>query len=149
MQIVKLQDWKEAATPEIQERARNGSACQLTRKYSAYEDGCEVAYLALDWWPLHQRSDLVLYEMFVLPKVRHRGIGTRILAAVERLASDAGYQRVVLIARPLENYPKKQLREWYQRQGFKAFKQGGPDAMAKSVKEMSAIESATERAATS
>jgi len=55
------------------------------------------------------------------------------LAEVEKLAAAAGYHRVVLTARPLEDYPKKRLREWYKKHGFKRLSQGGPDAMAKPV----------------
>lgn len=133
MKIVELRHWTEAVTTEIREPARNGSACQLTKKYSVSEEEQEIAYLALDWWPLYQRTDLVLYELFVPDKFRHRGIGARILAEVEKLAAAAGYHRVVLTARPLEDYPKKKLREWYKKHGFKRFSQGGPDAMAKPV----------------
>jgi hypothetical protein len=64
--IVELEHWSNAVTPEIQERARNGSACQLTKKYSVFDEEREVAYLALDWWPLHQSTDLILYEVYCL-----------------------------------------------------------------------------------
>jgi hypothetical protein len=60
MKIVGLEHWSNAVTAEIQERARNGSACQLTRKYSVFDEEREVANFALDWWPLHQRTDLSL-----------------------------------------------------------------------------------------
>ena len=133
MKIVSLEHWSNAVTPEIQERVRNGSACQLTRKYSVFDEEREVAYLALDWWPLHQRTDLILYEVYVPRQFRHQGIGGRILAEVERLASINGYRRVVLTARPLENYPKRKLREWYQKHGFTRLSEGGPDAMGKPV----------------
>ena len=73
MEIVELRDWTEAVTAEIRERAKNGSACQLTKKYSVSEEGQEFAYLALDWWPLHQHTDLVLYELFVPDKFRTVG----------------------------------------------------------------------------
>lgn len=134
MKIVELRHWTEAASAEIRERAKNGSACQLTKKYSVSEDGDEIAYLALDWWPLSQRTDLALYELFVPRKFRHRGIGARILVEVEKLAVAAGYHRVVLTARPLEDYPKGKLCEWYRRHGFKRCPKDGPDAMGKHVK---------------
>ncbi len=133
MKIVELESWNTAVTPEIQERARNGSACQLTKKYSVFDEEREVAYLALDWWPLHQRSDLVLYELYVLPQFRHQGIGARILAEVERLAKESGYSRLLLTARPLEAYPKSKLRDWYRKHGFKRFLRGGRDVMVKPV----------------
>ncbi len=98
------------------------------------ENGNEVAYLALDWWPLHQRTDLVLYELFVPQKFRHCGVGARILAETERLAIAAGYLRVVLTARPLEPYAKERLSEWYLSHGFKPLPQDGPDVMGKDVK---------------
>jgi GNAT superfamily N-acetyltransferase len=118
VELVELADWTEALTPDIQERVRNGSACELTKKYAVIDDGKEVGYLAVDWWPLSERTDLVLYELFVPQRFRHRGVGTRILAKTEELAKVAGYKRVFLHAQPLEDYPQEQLIAWYQMNGF-------------------------------
>jgi GNAT superfamily N-acetyltransferase len=103
------------------------------KKYSVREEGAEVGYVALDWYPLDACTDLILYEMFVPEKFRHRGVGSRILAATEELAGARGYSRVLLIARPLEDYPKGKLIEWYQERGFGAVPHACENAMAKNV----------------
>jgi len=133
VKIIELRHWSEAVTPEVQERARNGSACQLTKKYTVLENGNEVAYLALDWWSLDQRTDLGLYELCVLHKFRHCGVGARILIETEKLAGAAGYRRVTLTARSSEDYPNELLSGWYQRHGFKHLTHEGPDEMGKDV----------------
>jgi len=121
LELVELASWKDAFTRDIRERAREGSGCEATKKYLALEDGTEVGYLALDWWPIALCRDLVVYEMFVPEKFRHRGVGSRILEEAEKLARAGGYLRVFLIAQPLEDYyPREQLVAWYQRLGFRA-----------------------------
>jgi len=135
LKIIELRKSSDAKTAEIQERAEKGSACQLTKKYSVLVEELEVAYFALDWWPLHQSTDFVLYELYVARQFRHRGIGARILAEVERLARANGYRQIVVQARPLENYPKSKLRQWYRRNGYKWLLQHGPDAMVKLIRD--------------
>ncbi|RZN20036.1 hypothetical protein CWO90_34695 [Bradyrhizobium sp. Leo121] len=71
-----------------------------THHYVAIEDGLEVAFLALDQIP--GVDYLVLYEIFVRPKYRRRGIGSRLLRKVEELAAGLGYERITLSPSPLE-----------------------------------------------
>lgn len=133
MEFVELTSWEEALTEPIRERAR-GSEPELTRKYSVRENGAEVAYIALDWADLDDCSDLVLYEMFVPKELRHHGIGSRILVKTEELAKAEGYSRVLLIAHPLDDYPREELAAWYRKQGFQsATNNASRDAMVKSV----------------
>lgn len=133
MELVELASWEDALTSDIRERARNGSACGLTKKYVVRENGVEVGYAALDWYELDQCTDLILYEMFVPEKFRHCGVGSRILAETEKLAVVRGYSRVLLIARPLEDYPKEKLKAWYQQHGYESVPHASEDAMAKIV----------------
>jgi ribosomal protein S18 acetylase RimI-like enzyme len=128
-----LATWEDALTIDIRRRAKHASKCGLTKQYSIIENGTEVGYLALDWWPHDQCSDLVLYEIFVPEQFRHRGVGSRTLTEAEKLARSHGYSRVLLIARPLEDYPKERLVAWYQKHGFSSVPHPSGDAMAKNV----------------
>jgi len=136
VEFIELVNWRDALTPEIQERAKNGSVCNITKQYAVREDGKEVAYVALDSYPVYQCTDLTLYEMFVPRKLRHCGVGGRILAETEKLARGTGYTRILLNAHPLENYPKERLQTWYQKHGYKSLPGGRVDDM---VKELAAI----------
>jgi GNAT superfamily N-acetyltransferase len=80
--------------------------------------GVEVAYVALDWWPPETRHELVLYQVNVLSELQKQGIGTEILAAVEKLARDAGYPVIKLVARPLGDIPQEKLKSWYRKNGY-------------------------------
>ncbi|HXW89365.1 MAG TPA: GNAT family N-acetyltransferase [Terriglobales bacterium] len=136
MEMIELASCDDALTTEIRERAKNGSACSLTKKYSVRENATEVAYAAIDWYDLRLCSDLILYEMFVPKKFRHSGVGSRILEKVEGLAKANGYSRVIVIARPLEDYPKEKLKAWYQQRGYEIVpheSHASEDAMAKVV----------------
>ena len=73
---------------ETAEAARNGSTCQLTKNYSVCEGGKKSLtspsigghYINAPIWSCD--------ELFVPDKFRHRGIGARILAEVEKLPHD-------------------------------------------------------------
>ena len=133
MEFVELFSWRDALTGDICDRARDGRACELTKKYSVRESGVEVGYVALNLWRLDECTDLVLSELFVPEGLRHRGIGARILAEIEELARIRGYARVLLNARPLDDYPHEQLVAWYQKHGFVRVPDSGADGMAKEV----------------
>jgi GNAT superfamily N-acetyltransferase len=133
LEFVELADWKDALTTDIRARARDASACGLTKKYSVREDGAEVGYLALDWWPVEHCSDLVLYEMFVPESLRHRGIGSQILELTAQLARSRGYSRALVIAKPFEGYPQEKLVDWYQKNGFAAVPHPSGHALAKNA----------------
>lgn len=132
MDLVELVSSADALTPEIQKHAINCSASCYTKKYSVRENGKEVGFLALDWWSTRYSTDLNVHEVFVPEQFRHQGVGARILMETEKLARGAGYCRVVLIARPLENYQKRQLRAWYRKHGFKLVSRRADD-MAKDL----------------
>lgn len=81
------------------------------------EDGSEVAFIALDQIPGVEY--LVLYEIFVRPDCRGKGIGSRVLSGVEGVAKDLGYERLTLSPGALEaGYPEEKLIAWYKRHGY-------------------------------
>ena len=95
-----------------------------------YDQGSELAFLSVD-----PRPDLILlaiYEIFVVPEIRRRGIGARVLLAAETLARDTGLPRVRLIPKAL-GYPPGDERDretaklikWYERHGYGATADSG------------------------
>ena len=65
-------------------------------------------------------------DLFVMPKLRSRGIGTRILAHAERLAAERGFTQIGL-AVGIDNPRARALYErlGYEDTGFGAFEIGG------------------------
>jgi GNAT superfamily N-acetyltransferase len=77
--------------PELRARTIESPRARHTRHYAVREGGREVAFVALDLIP--RVEFLVLYELYVPRGLRNRGIGSRMLDAVERLAKERGYKR--------------------------------------------------------
>jgi ribosomal protein S18 acetylase RimI-like enzyme len=101
---------------ELYARMSQSSKARHAHHYVATDDGSEVAFLALDQIP--DVDYLVLYEIFVQPGCRGRGIGSRLLGEVERLAAALGYAKITLSPWPLEQgYPQAKLIAWYKRHG--------------------------------
>jgi GNAT superfamily N-acetyltransferase len=118
MELIELVNWEQAATEEIQRRARNGSKAKITKHYAAYEGSQEVAFVALDRHP-QDSERLTLYEMFVPRALRRNGIGTRLLKEIERIARDEGYSSVHLCPEPLDAaYSREGLIAWYAERGY-------------------------------
>jgi GNAT superfamily N-acetyltransferase len=77
-----------------------------------------VALVVLD---IHDGSEcVILYELFLCPSRRNRGIGTKILAAVEEYAMASGWTCLELWPRSLVrgNRSDAQLIAWYRRHGY-------------------------------
>jgi GNAT superfamily N-acetyltransferase len=130
LKLVEIANCSDALTPDIRKACKEFGGALYTKKYVAFEDGNEVGYLVLDWWPLDQKADLILYGLFVSEQFRNRGVGERILMETEKLAKVGSYSRIVLTAGPMEGYPKHHLMAWYEKHGFKAISK---DEMAKDV----------------
>jgi len=100
----------------IRERAVRAKA-KLSRQFVARVDGREAGYLSFD-----DRSDIgtgVIYEVFVLPRFRQQGIGSRLLAFVEELAAGLQCARLRLSAIPFDrSVTQNWLDTWYRRRGF-------------------------------
>jgi ribosomal protein S18 acetylase RimI-like enzyme len=102
---------------ELHTRMLQSPKARHTHHDVATDDGSEVAFLALDQIP--DVDYLVLYEIFVRPGCRGRGIGSCLLGEVERLAAALGYAKITLSPWPLEQgYPEAKLIAWYKRHGY-------------------------------
>ena len=105
-------------TPELRERAGHRSATAYTHHYIVRQRSDEIAFLSLDFHP--DDRQLYVYEIFVRSDRRARGLGTRILDAVEKLAAKREYREIVLHASPLdESGSKEELCAWYEKRGYR------------------------------
>ena len=102
---------------EIRNRARSSPKAKNTKHYVAKENGNEIGFVAIDANP--NVEYLVLYELFVPRNLRKRGYGSTLLAAVESMAKNLKYRKVIVNPEPFEqDYPKSQLIVWYKRHGY-------------------------------
>nr|WP_322720925.1 GNAT family N-acetyltransferase [Nostoc sp. ChiQUE02]MDZ8234014.1 GNAT family N-acetyltransferase [Nostoc sp. ChiQUE02] len=116
IEIQEIQSPDQIRSKFIGERAK-GCKTRITRCFIATCNDIEVAFFALDLWPVPK--PLILYELYVEPNMRNRGIGSRVLVEVEALATRMGYQKVILKPKPLDDtYSPPQLVDWYKRRGY-------------------------------
>lgn len=124
IKIVELADSRRVVNDALRQRAEHSSRGCYTKHFVVCDQGCEVAFLSLDLRP--DLNLLVIYEIFVVPEIRHRGIGTRVLLATESLARSRGFPRVRLFPNAL-GYPHgderdretAKLIEWYEQHGYR------------------------------
>ncbi len=99
-------------------RASTSPRSSYTQHYKAECGSSELAFVSVDIRP--NCDFLVLYEIFVDPRQRRLGFGTRIVGLVEQLALRRGRHRIILFPRPLDStIAEIDLRAWYGRLGYK------------------------------
>ena len=86
-------------------------------EFVAVDHGIEMGMLSYE-----DRSDTFLafiYEIFVLPQFRKRGVAALLLSHAEMFAVRQQCQAVRLEPRPLDETPElSQLESWYRRTGY-------------------------------
>jgi len=102
---------------ELHERAERSSFGGYSHQYLVRENGNEIAFLTLDFWPPSEH--LVIYELFIKSSLRRKGYGTKILSLIEPLARKMGYKTIVLNAHPLDDSQQTALISWYERRGYR------------------------------
>jgi GNAT superfamily N-acetyltransferase len=130
LQTVEIVDSRTVANDALRDRAVCSSRGRYTKHCVVYHQGSEVAFLSVD--PRPDLNLLVIYEIFVVPEIRRRGMGTRALLAAEDLARNTGFPRVRLVPKALGYPPGDQcdretarLIEWYERHGYRATADSG------------------------
>src|ERR1019366_8701684 len=103
VQIVEVADSRTVVNDALRNRAACSSRSHYTKHYVVYEQASEVAFLSVD--PRPDLNLLVIYEIFVVPEIRHRGIGSCVLLAAENLARENGFPRVRLLPQALGFQP--------------------------------------------
>jgi GNAT superfamily N-acetyltransferase len=102
----------------LRSRAAKASSLSTARLYRAMSDGVEAALVVLD---IHEGADcIILYELFLCSDRRNRGLGTKVLAALEQHVRSTGHGCIEVWPRSLDRRSRSdaQLSRWYQRHGF-------------------------------
>lgn len=92
--IKKISKETQLKTAILEKRKRECSQTKNTHLYVVTENDIEIAFLALD----HRKDllKLVLYEIFIDNKFRHKGYGTAIIKQLEQMAYQSSYSSVVI-----------------------------------------------------
>ena len=102
--------------PLLRYRAQRGHGGRSI-EFVAVDHGIEMGMLSYE-----DRSDTALafvYEIFVLPQFRKRGVAAMLLSYAEAFAVRQQCQVVRLEPRPLDEAPDlSQLESWYMRAGY-------------------------------
>lgn len=118
MELRAITDLEKVLNEEIRRCAKDGSKAAATKHFVAIENREEVAFVSLDIYPPSQQP-LVLYTLVVPKSVRGKGVGSRVLAEVERLAKRWKYTKVLLRPKSLdESWSNERLRGWYAKRGY-------------------------------
>jgi GNAT superfamily N-acetyltransferase len=80
----------------------------------AWDDGQPVGHAFVAWIRTHLRLPEI-QDMFVLPELRQRGIGTELVRAAEQAARERGWQRISLSV-SIDGNPS--ARRLYERLGY-------------------------------
>jgi GNAT superfamily N-acetyltransferase len=104
---------------DLKTRTIESSKTKKTRHYRVVVNGLEAAFLSLDRWPEPEINQIVIYELYVAPAMRGRGIGSAVLAEVELLAIKEGFHKVHLRPVPLDRETSEdELINWYLHRGY-------------------------------
>jgi GNAT superfamily N-acetyltransferase len=123
VEVAAIANPSELSSPILRDRAEHATRTNA-RQYVARIRDKEAGYLSFE-----DRRDLalgVIYEVFVLTEHRSRGVGATLLQFGEDVARRAGYSRVRLCPRPLDDgISESRLVEWYERCGYRLCQNSG------------------------
>jgi GNAT superfamily N-acetyltransferase len=127
----KIDKSHQAKSEWLRERIQNASQCIVTRLFLVMEDETEVALVSLD---LHRSQGiLVVYNIFVEPSYRRRGIARQILRKSEAMARNLGFTQIQLKPKPLEETVSlDDLVRFYASEGYRWMSKG--DQMEKPIR---------------
>jgi GNAT superfamily N-acetyltransferase len=133
MKLRRITNPEEVCNDEIRRSAKDGSRSNVTEHFLAIENNEEVAFVSLDVFP-PVPPPLVLYTLVVPKALRGNGVGSRVLAEVERIARELGYEKVLLRPKSLDkSWSNERLREWYSKRGYKPESSEREDVWTKTV----------------
>jgi GNAT superfamily N-acetyltransferase len=123
VEVAAIANPRELSSPILRDRAEHATRPNV-RQYVAWIRDKEAGYLSFE-----DRPDLalgVIYEVFVLAECRSRGVGSALLRFGEDLARRAGYSRVRLYPRPVDDrIGETRLVEGYERRGYRLCQNSG------------------------
>ena len=118
-QLLKIEVEDSFESEELRTRARESSKSPKTMHYRVLADGVEAAFVSLDRWPEPEISQMVVYEIFVPRDIRRKGIGSAVLAEIEKVAILEGFHKMHLRPHPLDlETNQAKLNDWYLNKGY-------------------------------
>jgi GNAT superfamily N-acetyltransferase len=111
-------------TPTLRSRAAKTPRQATLKLLRALADEAEVGMVALD---VHDGAPcIILYEIFLCVEVRSRGLGTKLLAALEDHCLASGRTCIEVWPRSVDGRSRTdaQLAKWYGRHGYVAVRSG-------------------------
>lgn len=118
IRLVPVRTEDEFDAPALRSRAAKAPHMSTTQLFRAESDGVEAALVVLD---VHEGADCaILYELFLCSDRRNRGVGNKVLAAVEQHVKTSGRSCLEVWPRSLDrsNRTDAQLVRWYKRHGY-------------------------------
>jgi GNAT superfamily N-acetyltransferase len=117
IELVEVQPCDPRDDLEIRQRLSLSTKAKFTKHFVAKRDEVEIGFVAIDAIP--GVNYLVLYELFVITRMRGVGLGASLLDEVEKCAVIEGYEWVTLSPSPLElGFSTGRLMAWYKRHGY-------------------------------
>ncbi|WP_348854356.1 GNAT family N-acetyltransferase [Proteus mirabilis] len=111
---IELTHVKNNCLKERMERASSG----ISSEYIAFMDGIEVGVLSLEHWA--KISSAFIYEIYVLPDYRRRGIGEKLLTFAEEEAIQLHCDHIKLEPNNFDKTVElEKLIYWYEKNGYK------------------------------
>lgn len=111
---IELTHVKNNCLKERIERASSG----ISTEYIAFMDGIEVGVLSLEYWA--KISSAFIYEIYVLPDYRRKGIGEKLLTFAEEEAIQLHCDHIKLEPNNFDRtITIEKLISWYERHGYK------------------------------
>ncbi len=102
---------------ELKERAERNPITDKRHCLLVLLNQKEVGYLAFDLWP--SKDYIVIYELFIIPEYRRKGIGTIAMKKAEKIASEYGNLSIHIRPEPLSReISKEKLIGWYRQLGY-------------------------------
>jgi GNAT superfamily N-acetyltransferase len=115
-EISKVANLSELRSTTLRKRAERGHSARSC-EFLASVHGEEAGLLSYEDWS--DRESGFIYEIFVLPSFRRRGVGESLLYCAQRYALQLGCTSVRLKPYALDQQPdKSRLIAWYTRAGY-------------------------------
>ncbi|EJG0781649.1 GNAT family N-acetyltransferase [Vibrio parahaemolyticus] len=129
--INEVSSFEEVKNKTIRHRVKRASTGR-SLEYVANLDGYEVGLLSLELGR-HPSDQGFIYEVYLLPEFRSKGVGEKLMIHAESQARTLGCKSVRLEARAFDNTIETQwLISWYRKQGFEMIA-GSTEYMEKSL----------------
>lgn len=115
--MIQIQKQTVLGDPILQKRLQNCLMGKYTKLYVFKDNSKEIAFVALDFRV--DISNLILYEIFVTPKMHNKKYGLRIMKEIEIIGKNRDYKYIVLKPEKIDsNTNLCRLNKFYTRLGY-------------------------------